>query len=126
MPRLRRRRSSLRNGIEVGNIFKLGTKYTEALGAEYLGEDGERHPDRHGLVRHRRSGRNVACIVEAHHDEKGIIWPREVAPYAAHLVALGASKEPRSARSPIGSTTWRHPRVRATRSCTTIATSRPA
>jgi prolyl-tRNA synthetase len=40
-------------------------------------------------------GRNVACIVEAHHDEKGIIWPREVAPYAAHLVALSASKEPR-------------------------------
>ena len=59
----------------------------------YLGEDGERHPivmGSYGIG----LGRNVACIVEAHHDEKGIIWPREVAPYAAHLVALSASKEP--------------------------------
>jgi prolyl-tRNA synthetase len=84
----------LRNGIEVGNIFKLGTKYTVALGAEYLGEDGERHPivmGSYGIG----LGRNVACIVEDHHDEKGIIWPAEVAPYAAHLVALGANREPR-------------------------------
>jgi prolyl-tRNA synthetase len=84
----------LRNGIEVGNIFKLGTKYTKALGAEYLGEDGERHPivmGSYGIG----LGRNVACIVEDHHDEKGIVWPAEVAPYRAHLVALGANKEPR-------------------------------
>ena len=40
-------------------------------------------------------GRNVACIVEAHHDDKGIVWPAEVAPYAAHLVTIGAAKEPR-------------------------------
>jgi prolyl-tRNA synthetase len=84
----------LRNGIEVGNIFKLGTKYTEALGAEYLGEDGERHPivmGSYGIG----LGRNVACIVEDHHDEKGIVWPAEVAPYPAHLVTLGANKDPR-------------------------------
>jgi prolyl-tRNA synthetase len=83
----------LRNGIEVGNIFKLGTKYTEALGAEYLGEDGERHPivmGSYGIG----LGRNVACVVEAHHDEKGIAWPEEVAPYPAHLVAIGGNKEP--------------------------------
>ena len=75
----------LRNGIEVGNIFKLGTKYTKALGAEYLGEDGERHPivmGSYGIG----VGRSLACVVEAHHDEKGIAWPAEVAPYAAHLV----------------------------------------
>jgi prolyl-tRNA synthetase len=42
-------------------------------------------------------GRNVACIVEAHHDDKGIVWPAEVAPYAAHLVSIGAAKEPRVA-----------------------------
>ena len=86
----------LRNGIEVGNIFKLGTKYTVALGAEYLGEDGERHPivmGSYGIG----LGRSVACIVEAHHDEKGIAWPAEVAPYRAHLVAIGATKEPRVA-----------------------------
>jgi prolyl-tRNA synthetase len=84
----------LRNGIEVGNIFKLGTKYTEALGAYYLGEDGERHPivmGSYGIG----LGRNVACIVEDHHDDKGIVWPREVAPYYAHLVAIGSNKDPR-------------------------------
>jgi prolyl-tRNA synthetase len=83
----------LRNGIEVGNIFKLGTTYTAALGAEYLGEDGERHPivmGSYGIG----LGRNVACVVEAHHDEKGIAWPEEVAPYPAHLVAIGGNKDP--------------------------------
>jgi prolyl-tRNA synthetase len=84
----------LRNGIEVGNIFKLGTKFTDAAGATYLGEDGAAHPivmGSYGIG----VGRNVACIVEAHHDDKGIIWPAEVAPYAAHLVSIGGAKEPR-------------------------------
>jgi prolyl-tRNA synthetase len=84
----------LRNGIEVGNIFKLGTKFTDAAGATYLGEDGVAHPivmGSYGIG----VGRNVACIVEAHHDEKGIVWPAEVAPYAAHLVSIGGTKEPR-------------------------------
>jgi prolyl-tRNA synthetase len=83
----------LRNGIEVGNIFKLGTKFTDAAGATYLGEDGREHPiimGSYGIG----IGRNVACIVEAHHDDKGIVWPEEVAPYAAHLVAIGANKDP--------------------------------
>jgi prolyl-tRNA synthetase len=82
----------LRNGIEVGNIFKLGTDFSESIGAYFLGEDGERHPivmGSYGIG----LGRNVACIVEAHHDEKGIIWPAEVAPYAAHLVAIGANRD---------------------------------
>jgi prolyl-tRNA synthetase len=83
----------LRNGIEVGNIFKLGTKYADAAGATYLGEDGIAHPivmGSYGIG----VGRNVACIVEEHHDEKGIVWPAEVAPYAAHLVSIGANKDP--------------------------------
>jgi prolyl-tRNA synthetase len=83
----------LRNGIEVGNIFKLGTRFTDAAGATYLGEDGREHPivmGSYGIG----VGRNVACIVEAHHDDKGIIWPAEVAPYAAHLVAIGAARDP--------------------------------
>src|SRR5204862_6111785 len=82
----------LRNGIEVGNIFKLGTKFSDAAGATYLGEDGQAHPivmGSYGIG----VGRNVACIVEAHHDEKGIVWPAEVAPYAAHLVAIGANRD---------------------------------
>jgi prolyl-tRNA synthetase len=83
----------LRNGIEVGNIFKLGTKFADAAGAAYLGEDGREHPiimGSYGIG----VGRNVACIVEAHHDDKGIIWPAEVAPYAAHVVAIGAARDP--------------------------------
>jgi prolyl-tRNA synthetase len=83
----------LRNGIEVGNIFKLGTKYTDAYDATYLGEDGQQHSivmGSYGIG----VGRNVAAIVEAHHDEKGIAWPAEVAPYAAHLVEIGAAREP--------------------------------
>ena len=83
----------LRNGIEVGNIFKLGTKYTDAFGATYLGEDGVAHPivmGSYGIG----IGRNVACIVEECHDEKGIVWPAEVAPYAAHLVTIGAARDP--------------------------------
>jgi len=83
----------LANGIEVGNIFKLGTKFTDAAGATYLGEDGREHPiimGSYGIG----IGRNVACVVEAHHDEKGIVWPEEVAPYAAHLVAIGANRDP--------------------------------
>ncbi len=84
----------LRKGIEVGNIFKLGTDFTVALDAAFLAEDGKRvHPimGSYGIG----LGRNLACIVEAHHDDKGIVWPAEVAPYAAHLVAIGAAREPR-------------------------------
>ncbi|MDQ5840883.1 MAG: proline--tRNA ligase, partial [Chloroflexota bacterium] len=83
----------LRHGIEVGNIFKLGTDFTKALGATYLAEDGSRQlvvMGSYGIG----LGRNVACIVEEHHDDKGIVWPAEVAPYAAHLVTIGAAKEP--------------------------------
>src|SRR5947208_4270310 len=47
-------------------------------------------------------GRNVACIVEAHHDQKGIVWPAEVAPYPAHLVTIAAAKEPRIAEEADG------------------------
>jgi prolyl-tRNA synthetase len=83
----------LRKGIEVGNIFKLGTDFTIPMGAFYLGEDGERHPivmGSYGIG----LGRNVAAVVEAHHDDKGIAWPDEVAPYAAHLVSIGAGRDP--------------------------------
>src|SRR5918992_1067798 len=83
----------LANGIEVGNIFKLGTDFTEKLGATFLAEDGSRvHPimGSYGIG----LGRALACIVEVHHDDKGIAWPATVAPYAAHLVAIGAIRDP--------------------------------
>jgi prolyl-tRNA synthetase len=83
----------LANGIEVGNIFRLGTDFTEKLNATYLAEDGSRHHvimGSYGIG----LGRAMACIVEEHHDERGIVWPAAVAPYPAHLVALGAGKDP--------------------------------
>jgi prolyl-tRNA synthetase len=92
---------TLRKGIEVGNIFQLGTDFTEKLGATYLAEDGSRHHvimGSYGIG----LGRNMACIVEAHHDEKGIAWPESVAPYPAHLVAIGASKDPAVAEAADG------------------------
>lgn len=83
----------LRHGIEVGNIFKLGTDFTEALGASYLGEDGGRHlvvMGSYGIG----VGRTLACVVEEHHDAKGIVWPRSVAPYPAHLLSIGSARDP--------------------------------
>ena len=85
---------TLRQGIEVGNIFKLGTDFTVPLDATYLAEDGSRKPivmGSYGIG----LGRSLACVVENHHDEKGIVWPEAVAPYPAHLVTLGGAREPR-------------------------------
>jgi prolyl-tRNA synthetase len=92
---------ALQHGIEVGNIFKLGTDFSVPMGATYLGEDGERRPivmGSYGIG----VGRNVACIVEAHHDEKGIAWPESVAPYPAHLVTVSAGKDARVAEEAEG------------------------
>lgn len=74
-------------GVEVGNIFKLGTRYTEKLGATFLDKEGHARPvmmGSYGIG----VGRLMACIVEEHHDDAGIIWPITVAPYHLHLVAL--------------------------------------
>jgi prolyl-tRNA synthetase len=79
-------------GVEVGNIFKLGTRYSEALGAEFLDQDGHSHPvimGSYGIG----SGRLLACVAEEHHDERGLIWPITVAPYEVHLVALKGAAE---------------------------------
>ena len=76
------------SAIELGHTFKLGTWYSEAVGATYLDENGEAHPivmGSYGIG----VGRLMAAIVESHHDEYGIMWPKSVAPYQIHLVALG-------------------------------------
>jgi prolyl-tRNA synthetase len=73
-------------GVEVGNVFKLGTRYSEALGATFLDNDGEHKPvvmGSYGIG----VGRLLACIAEEHRDEDGLIWPISVAPYHVHLVA---------------------------------------
>ena len=73
--------------VETGNIFKLGTRYA-GLGASYLGEDGEEKPivmGSYGIG----VDRLIACIAEEHHDERGLVWPASVAPFAVHVCALG-------------------------------------
>ena len=75
-------------GVEVGNIFKLGTRYSAAINATFLAADGTQQPivmGSYGIG----SGRLLACIAEEHHDDKGLMWPITVAPYHVHLVSLG-------------------------------------
>ncbi len=81
-----------RRGIEMGHIFKLGTKYSEALGALYTSEDGEQRPMVMGCYGIGVS-RCVAAIVEEHHDEKGIAWPLTVAPFGVVILLLDPDNE---------------------------------
>ena len=80
---------TLRRGIEVGNIFQLGTKYTDSMGMTYLDRDGQtRFPlmGCYGIG----VGRLAAAICEAHHDEHGPVWPLTVAPWQVQLCAVRA------------------------------------
>jgi prolyl-tRNA synthetase len=79
--------------IEIANIFKLGTRYSEALGARYLDEHGEEHAIWMGCYGI-GPARIVAAAVEQYADEHGISWPRALAPFAVHLVALGKPGTP--------------------------------
>lgn len=74
-------------GIEVGHVFKLGTKYSEALGATYLDENGQSKPIVMGCYGIGIS-RTMAAIIEQHHDEKGIRWPVAVAPFHVVIVPV--------------------------------------
>jgi prolyl-tRNA synthetase len=78
---------SVDRGIEVGQVFQLGTKYSATLGALYTDEGGEQHPMVMGCYGLGIS-RVVAAIVEEHHDEQGIVWPAALAPYQVHVVVL--------------------------------------
>ena len=80
-------RSSIDRGIEVGHVFQLGTKYSEALDARYTDENGEQHPMVMGCYGIGVS-RVVAAVVEEHHDEHGLAWPAALAPYDVHLIAV--------------------------------------
>ncbi|MHB0969177.1 MAG: proline--tRNA ligase [Thermoanaerobaculia bacterium] len=75
-------------GIEVGHVFKLGTKYSEAMNCVYLDEKGERQPmimGCYGLG----VGRTVAAAIEQSHDDQGIIWPVPIAPFEAVVMTMG-------------------------------------
>jgi len=81
-----------RKSIEVGNIFPLGTRYTEALGLTFQDEKGNSIPvimGSYGIG----LGRLLGTIVEVLSDDKGIVWPKEVSPFAVHLVRLGENEK---------------------------------
>lgn len=83
-------------GIEAGNTFKLGTKYSSSMNATFVDVDGERKPFVMGCYGI-GVGRLFACIVEGHHDEKGIVFPMTVAPYHVYLIHLGESDDVKEA-----------------------------
>jgi prolyl-tRNA synthetase len=77
-------------GIEVGQVFKLGTKYSASMGCGFLDETGAEHPMVMGCYGIGIT-RTAAAVIEQNHDDDGIIWPWPVAPYHVHLVALDAA-----------------------------------
>ena len=74
-------------GIEVGQVFYLGTKYSEAMGATFLGADGRQRPIEMGCYGIGIT-RTVAAAIEQHHDDAGIVWPAPLAPYGVHVVPV--------------------------------------
>ena len=83
---------SAARGIEVSQVFQLGTKYSEAMGATFMDEDGKEKPLIMGCYGVGVS-RTLAAIVEQHNDEHGIIWPVSVAPYEVAVVPLDVNDD---------------------------------
>lgn len=84
-------RLALQNAIEVGHIFKLGTRYSTSLGAQFTDKNGEKNPiimGSYGIG----VARIMAANVEVHHDDKGIIWPFSIAPYEVNIIEINHKK----------------------------------
>ncbi|MDI6769284.1 MAG: proline--tRNA ligase [Anaerolineales bacterium] len=82
-------------GVEVGNIFQLGTRYSDALGCTFLDKDGQQKPvimGSYGIG----VGRLLACAAEEHHDDHGLAWPITIAPFHVHLVLLRGKGTPQA------------------------------
>ena len=80
------------SAIELGHIFKLGTKYSESMGALFIDEKGEEHPiimGSYGIG----VDRVMACFIEQNNDENGIVWNKTLAPFDVHLIALNLKNE---------------------------------
>ena len=91
-PRCNKGKLKIKRGIEVGHIFKLGTKYSQAMKATFLDESGHAHPiimGTYGIG----IGRTAAAAIEQNHDDKGIIWPLPIAPYAVTILPLQADAD---------------------------------
>jgi prolyl-tRNA synthetase len=95
-------------GIEVGNIFKLGTRYSKALGCLFLDKDGKEkyiYMGSYGIG----SGRLLASIAEQYNDENGLIWPITVAPYHVYMVLIyGKDEEVKRSAEKIYKDLWAH------------------
>jgi len=79
------------SAIELGHCFKLGTRYSEAVGATYVDPEGRERPivmGSYGIG----VGRLMAAVIETHHDEHGIVWPPALAPFDVHLLTLGTDE----------------------------------
>jgi len=94
-PRCNQGRLKAYSGIEVGNIFMLGTKYSQALDAMYVDAEGNEKPfvmGSYGIG----ITRTAQAAIEAFHDEKGIIWPKTIAPYDFHIIPINMEDEQQS------------------------------
>ena len=81
-----------RRGIEVGHVFKMGTRYSEVMGASFPDQDGAHHPIIMGCYGI-GVGRLLAAAVEQNHDDKGMVFPAAIAPYQVWLMALNVERE---------------------------------
>jgi prolyl-tRNA synthetase len=85
-------RLRFQTAIEVGHIFKLGTRYSVPLGATFLDDDGAERPlvmGSYGIG----PGRILAALAEQRHDARGIVWPRSIAPFDVHVLALAGGED---------------------------------
>jgi len=92
---------TLARGVEVGHVFQLGRRYADAFGLDVPGPDGT--PVRLTMGSYGIGvSRAIAVIAEQHHDERGLVWPREVAPYDVEVVPVGRGDQPAHARDLAG------------------------
>lgn len=96
-------------GIEVGHVFKLGTRYSEAMGATYLDENGKAKPMIMGCYGIGVS-RTMAAVAEQFNDEKGLVWPAKIAPFDLHLIAINMKDESQALLSEELYTTFKNER----------------
>lgn len=85
-------------GIEVGQVFKLGTKYSETMGALFLDDQGKSHPLIMGCYGIGVS-RTLSAICEQYHDDQGLMWPKALAPFQVHLITVNPKKQDQMALS---------------------------
>lgn len=82
-------------GIEVGHVFKLGTRYSEAMGANFLDENGRNQPMIMGCYGIGVS-RTLAAAAEQYNDEKGLVWPKQLTPFDVHIIPVNMKNEPQT------------------------------